>query len=119
MKAIALIVALSLAAGAAYGATVDGKWEGLVKGPDGNPSPISYLFKAKGTIVTGTVAGGGVTLPIRDGKIVGNNISFALDVEYGGRQMMFQYKGVVAPNQIKFIAQIMGQPMEILVKRAR
>jgi CubicO group peptidase (beta-lactamase class C family) len=56
----------------------DGTWTGTVKGPDGNPMEVIYIFEGMGETLIGTVStrlGGG---PFSEGKIEGNNISFAV-----------------------------------------
>jgi hypothetical protein len=114
----AALAALLLAASLAYGADIDGKWEGSVMGPNGSPSAISYTFKADGNVLTGVVTGGGTDIKIRDGKIDRSNLSFFVDVEYGGQQMTFSYSGILSKDEIKLNAEVNGQPMEIVVKRA-
>jgi hypothetical protein len=117
MKGFGFIITFLLVAGIAFGATVDGRWDGTANGQSG-PETISYKFTSDGNILTGVVLGGGTESPIRDGKIEGNKISFIVDVEYGGQKMSFPYTGIVSQDQITFNAEIMGQSMEIVVKRA-
>ncbi len=119
MKKTALVTVLLLVASYSLAATVDGRWEGTVNGTDGSPSSTVYVLKAKGNVLTGSVIGGGETIPIRDGKIQGQNISFAVDVVSNGQTLTFNYTGVVSPAHIRFKADIMGQQMEIVTKKAK
>src|SRR5512136_1327350 len=105
MKFCALTAALVLMiAGMAFGADIDGTWTGTIQGPDGGQGfPISYTFKAEGTALTGTMPGmpspdGGAAkpIPIKDGKIDGNNISFSVVFDMGGQEMKMDYKGVLS-----------------------
>jgi hypothetical protein len=117
MKYTVLAIALLLAAGFAFGADVDGKWAGTIPGMD---IPVAYTFKADGATLTGTSSGpNDTTVPIKDGKIDGNNISFTVTFDMGGQEMKLDYKGVVSPDQIKLSFDMMGQTTEIPLKRAK
>ena len=117
MKYSVLALVLLLSAGFAFAADVDGKWEGTIPGMD---IPVSYTFKADGVTLTGTSSGPENTvIPIKDGKINGNNISFTVTFDFGGQEMKIDYKGVVSPTQIKLSFDMMGQTTEILLKKAK
>jgi hypothetical protein len=117
MKYFVFAVALLLIAGIALAADVDGKWTGTVPGMD---IPVAYTFKADGATLTGTSSGpNDTTVPIKNGKIDGNNISFSVTFDMGGQEMKLDYKGVVSADQIKLSFDMMGQTTEILVKKAK
>lgn len=116
MKYTVLAIAVLLAATCAFGADVDGKWAGTIPGMD---IPVSYTFKAEGTTLTGTSSGpDNATIPIKDGKINGNNISFNVTIDMGGQEMKLEYKGVVSADGIKLTFDMMGQSTEIPLKKA-
>jgi hypothetical protein len=110
-----------LVAGFAFGADIDGKWTGSIQGMDGNNITINYTFKADGTTLTGATTGppDGKDIAIKDGKIDGNNISFSVTLDFGGQEMKMEYKGVLSGDQLKLTFDMMGQPSEILLKRAK
>jgi len=117
MKYFVFAVALLLIAGIALAADVDGKWTGTIPGMD---IPVAYTFKADGATLTGTSSGpNDTTVPIKNGKIDGNNISFSVTFDMGGQEMKLDYKGVVSADQIKLSFDMMGQTTEILVKKAK
>jgi hypothetical protein len=64
---------------------------------------LAHTFKANGNILTRTSLGGpdGKEIPFKDGKIDGNNISFAVVVDFNGQEMKFNYKGVLSGDEIK------------------
>ena len=120
MRYCVWVAGLLLAASFAFGADVDGKWTGSIQGMDGNPMTIGYTFKADGNALTGTTTGpDGKEIALKDGKIDGNNISFTVLLDFGGQEMKMEYKGVVSPDQIKLTMDMMGQPMEILLKKVK
>jgi hypothetical protein len=118
-KNILLLLFLVLFAAFSFGATIDGKWQGSVNGQDGKPSPIAYSFKANGNTLTGTVIGGGKTMPIRNGKINGQKISFVVDVDMSGQKMTFEYDGIVSAAQIKLNTHLGEQEIVIVVKKSK
>ena len=98
MRYCAFMAVMLLVAGFAFGADVDGKWTATMQ-----DMTLGYEFKAEGTTLTGTHTGPeGNVVPIKDGKIDGNNISFAYDSDgYGGMKMSFKYTGVLSGNVLK------------------
>lgn len=120
MKRFALVLALLLVAGFAFGADVDGKWTTEMPGMDGAPMKLGYSFKADGAVLTGTTTGpDGKEMAIKDGKIDGNKISFVVVISMGDQEMKLEYKGVVSPNEIKLTLDMMGQPMDMVLKKAQ
>jgi hypothetical protein len=117
MRYFMLAVGILILAGLAVAADVDGKWTGTIPGMD---IPVAYTFKADGTTLTGSSSGPeNSTIPIKDGKIDGNNISFSVTFDFGGEATKIDYKGVVSTDQIKLSFDMMGQTTEILLKKAR
>jgi hypothetical protein len=120
MRYFSLVAVLLLVAAFAFGADVDGKWTTTMPGMDGNEMTLGYTFKAEGTTLTGTHTGpDGKAIPITNGKIDGNNISFTIAIDMGGQEMKLEHKGVVSADQIKLTLDMMGQPMEMTLKRAK
>jgi hypothetical protein len=120
MRFSALVVAVLLVfAGLAFGADVDGKWTGTVSTPNGD-FPVNFTFKAEGANLNGSMLGQeNNQIPIKEGKIDGNNISFTVSLDMGGNEMKLSYKGVVAADQIKLSGEAMGTPFEFTVKKAQ
>ncbi len=116
-KVYAIVVGLMLLAAPAFAADVDGKWSGTVSTPMGD-IPVAYEFKAEGATLTGTTLGiDGGNVPIKDGKVDGNNISFNVTLDFGGMAIDLSYKGVVTPTEIKMTGDFMGMPFEFVVKK--
>ena len=99
MRIFMLTVLSMLVAGMAFAADIDGKWEGEIQGMGGSPVKISYTFKADGNTLTGmTKDMNGNDLAIQDGKIDGNDFSYALD--FGMGQPM-KFTGTVKGDTIE------------------
>lgn len=117
MRFSAIVLAILLVAAPVFAADVDGKWVGSVAGPGGE-IPVSFTFKADGDKLTGSTASpDGMEIAIKDGKVEGSNITFVVALDFGGMPFTINYKGVVAPEQIKLSADIFGQVLEVLLKK--
>ena len=119
MKLIASMLAILIVSSTVSAADVDGAWSGTISGPMGD-FPVSFTFKADGAKLTGKTMGpDGTDVPIQDGKIDGNNISFTVTFDFGGMPFMLSYKGVVSADQIKMSGDAFGMPFEFVVKKAK
>ena len=119
MKVFASVLLLLLVAVMVYAADVDGTWNGSVAGPQGE-FPVTFKFKADGAKLAGSTLGfDGSEVPINDGKIDGNTITFTVTFDFGGMPLMLSYKGLVSPDQIKMSGDAFGMPFEFLLKKAK
>ena len=117
MKTIALLVLVLLSAVPARAADVDGKWAGSLSTPNGDVA-VGFDFKSDGAMLTGSTTGpDGSAIPIKNGKIDGNKISFLVSLDFGGMPFELSYNGVVSPTEIKMTAEFAGMPFEFTVKK--
>jgi hypothetical protein len=81
-RKILITVALLLCFGAAFAwfAGISGKWNAMLKGPDGNEFPISYTFKTADSTLTGSVTSSIGTFDISDGKVKGDSLWFTAHI---------------------------------------
>jgi autotransporter translocation and assembly factor TamB len=106
----------------ALAADVTGKWTAQVPGRGGQTREQTFNFKVDGGALTGTVSGRGGDMPIAEGKIDGDTISFSQTMEFNGNSMKLVYKGTVSGDEIKFTRQRDGgdqPPQEFTAKRAQ
>jgi len=116
---VILMFVLVLAATPARAADVDGKWSGSLDTPMGAVQ-VGFNFKADGAALTGTTTGpDGAEVPIKNGKIDGNKISFVVTIDFGGMMFDLNYTGEVGPEVTKLTIDIMGMPMSFEVKKAK
>jgi hypothetical protein len=115
-----VIFILLLAAVAVFAADVSGKWVAQVPGRGGETREATFTFKVDGNQLTGSVSGRRGDVAISDGKIDGDDISFAQVMEFGGNQVKLLYKGKVSGGEIKFTRQREGgeRSVEFTAKRA-
>jgi hypothetical protein len=81
--------------------------------------PVAYEFNADGTTLTGSTMGpDGSPIPIKNGKIDGNKITFTVTLDFGGMAIDLNYTGEVSPAEIKMTGDFAGMPFEFVVKKA-
>jgi hypothetical protein len=115
---LALLAACCLTAAAA---DINGKWVAQVPGRDGQTRETSFEFKAAGESVAGTMSGRqGNQVPISDGKLSGDTLTFVVSMEMGGNPVKWNFTGKVKGEEIQFRREGgMGQPREFVAKRAK
>jgi len=118
-QVLALALGLLLLAAPAFAHDADGKWEGMVDTPMG-AIPVGFTLKTDGATVTGTSLGpDGAGVPIKNGKVEGNKVSFSVDLDFGGMAITLNYVGTAAPDKIAFVGDFMGMPFEFTVTKAK
>ena len=111
------VLGLLLLTVSAFAADIDGKWTGSIATPNGD-FPQTFNFKANGAALTGSLSiMEGMEVPIADGKIDGNNISFSVTLDFG-MPIKITYTGVVSGSDLKVKADANGMPFEFALKKA-
>jgi hypothetical protein len=111
-----LIAALAMTASAA---DVAGTWKASIETPNGS-FESTFVFKVDAGKVTGTVNSGPMgEAAISEGKLEGEDISFAIVQTYNGNEFKISYKGKVSGNEMKLTIQVpnMEQTFEITAKK--
>ena len=97
-------------AGAVLAAVISGSWSGTMQMGD-NPFTLTYAFKQDGEKLTGTVTGPqGDPLPLNDGKVMGDKVSFFVQVDMGGNPTKFASTGVIKGDEISLTTKAEGGP---------
>jgi hypothetical protein len=96
---LATAVLCVIFAGAVLAADISGNWSGTMQMGD-NPLDLTFVFKQDGEKLTGTVATPSGDLPLSDGKVVGDKISFFVQADMGGTPVKFISSGVVKGDEI-------------------
>jgi len=119
---LSIAALICLGALALSAADIDGKWVAQMPGRGGETRETTFNFKADGDKLTGTISGPRGDREISDGKITGDEISFAMVMpgRQGGGEMKMVYKGKVSGNEIKFTVQREGgdRTFEFVAKKA-
>lgn len=111
MRFFSVALCLFLVAGFAFSADIDGKWTGQYNSGMGDPMQMDFTFKAEGTTLTGTAPGGpGATIPLKDGKIDGNKVSFTVETAMNDTPLKFNYKGVLSGDSLELNFEMAGMP---------
>ena len=73
-----------------------GHWLASARGPNGQTRETSLWLKAEGDALTGYMSSNQGDEPIAEGKISGNDVSFAIIRDYYGEERKTQYSGTVS-----------------------
>ena len=116
---MSVMLGLLLLATPALAHDADGKWEGTDETPMG-AIPVGVDLKTDGAALTGTSLGpDGAGIPIKNGKVDGNKVSFTVDLDFGGMAISLTYVGTASPDKIAFTGDFMGMPFEFTVTKAK
>jgi len=80
-------------------ADISGTWTGMMSFGD-NQIPLTYVFKQDGAKLTGTVASPNGDLPLQEGKVDGDKLSFFVMVDMGGNPTKFVGAGTLKGEEI-------------------
>lgn len=114
-----LVAALVLVLGsvAALAADFNGKWSANVDSPMGVQA-VTFDFHIDGTKLTGKVISPMGEDAISEGKVDGDNISFAQVVKFNDNELKLVYTGKADGDTIKFTRQVGDfPPTEFVAKR--
>lgn len=79
--------------GVALAGDVTGIWTGTLIDGNGDPLDVSFRFAQKGATLTGKMYGDNESTPIKDVKVVGDQITFSVTTELNGQISTFEYTG--------------------------
>ena len=101
-----------------FGADVAGKWKATAEGPNG-AMERTFDLKVEGDKLTGeTVSSFAGKSQILEGKVNGDQITFKINVNFGGNEMQVAYKGkVVSKDEMKLTAEVGENTIEWAAKR--
>jgi hypothetical protein len=105
----------------AFAADVTGNWSAQIADQSGNNITINYTFKQDGTKLTGTVTGPGGDLPIQEGKVEEDKISFNVTFDGGNGAMKVGNKGTIKGEEITMTIEVNGQTFgaPVTLKKAK
>ena len=101
---LACAVLMTVLAGAALAADITGNWTGST-----DQFTVTFAFKQDGEKLTGNVTGPqGEPLPISDGKVQGDKVSFTVKVDMGGNSMTIAHEGTIKGDEITLTTKVEG-----------
>lgn len=117
----AVAVAVAMFAVAVQAADVTGKWTGQVPARDGATREATFTLKQDGEKLTGSMTGPQGDIELKDGAVKGDDVSFNVELSFGGNSVKMAYKGKVAGEEMKLTRTREGAPAspEFTLKRAK
>jgi len=104
----------ALFAAAAFAADINGRWEGSISGPNGDIQ-IAFNFKVDGAKLTGTVESPNGDIPIEDGKVEGDHLSFKTHFD----DNEVNHEGTISGDTIQLNVEGPWGKSEMTLKRAK
>ncbi|MEO8595642.1 MAG: hypothetical protein ABI759_20150 [Candidatus Solibacter sp.] len=120
MKAIRILSLMAIFAVMAL-ADATGTWKAAIETPNGAMEQ-TFKLKVEGDKLTGTMTMGEMGEgAISEGKIEGDNVSFAVVRDFNGNQLRINYKGKVAGDEMKLAGEVVGmdRTFEMTAKRSK
>jgi hypothetical protein len=121
-KALLAVVFFAFASVALLAADFNGKWTATVESPRGTQT-LTFDLHVDGAKLTGTVTTPRGEIAISDGKIDGDNISFATVMNRDGNEFKIVYTGKTVGDTIKFTRQFGAAgdrpPQEFIATRVK
>jgi hypothetical protein len=101
---LACAVLMTAMAGVALAADITGNWTG-----SSDQFSLKFVLKQDGETLTGNVIGPqGDPLPISDGKVQGDKVSFTVKVDMGGNSMKVSHEGTIKGDEISLTTKVEG-----------
>jgi hypothetical protein len=117
-KILWLVVAMLTFTLALSAADISGKWTAQVPGRSGQMREVTFMLKASGEGLTGTMSGRNGDIQIADGRVSGDSISFSVTQEFGGNSVKQTFSGKVTGGEIMFKREGgQGGAIEFVAKR--
>ena len=118
-KILWLAVSLLTFTLALWSADISGKWTAQVPGRSGQMREVTFMLKASGEGLTGTMSGRNGDIPIADGRVSGDNVSFSVTQDRGGNSVKQTFSGKVTGGEIMFKREGgQGEPIQFVAKKA-
>jgi hypothetical protein len=121
MKSLWVLVLMAVFSLTVLAADASGTWKASIETPNG-AMENTFTFKVEGDKLTGTITMGQMGEgPISEGKVDGDNVSFAVVREFNGNEFRINYKGKVAGDEMKLTGEVVGRDrtFEMTAKRAK
>jgi hypothetical protein len=116
---VVLTVLLAITSLVLLAADIDGTWTAETQGK-GGPVTQKLVLKADGKVLKGNYDNGRGAADIAEGMVEGNNFSFKVNRDFGGKQVTQEMKGVVnSKTELKLTTQGKQGPQDITFKKAQ
>jgi hypothetical protein len=101
LRILSLIALLGVFSFVAAAADPSGTYKAEMPGRNGATQTITITLKADGSTLTGNIANARGEMPISDGKVDGDNISFSQKMNMQGNEIVMKWKGKVDGDTLK------------------
>jgi hypothetical protein len=108
-----MLMLILIFTGLCLASDIDGKWNGKIRGPEGDME-LTFNFKVAGDTLSGTVSSPMGDMPIANGRVQGGKFSF--DVNVGDMTIRHWCRMSADSISMKYTG-MQGDTMQIFLKR--
>src|SRR5262245_20077143 len=101
-RPLSLLAAIALLCGIAAAADLSGAWTGQMPTRNGETRDVTFKLKQDAGALTGTMSAFDNDVPIKEGKVEGDNLSFNVTLEFNGNSFKILFTGVAKGDRIEF-----------------
>jgi hypothetical protein len=105
LKSFLATILAAFACTTAFASSVEGKWKATFNTQMGTQN-YTYEFHLDGSKVTGTATNDRGPIPIAEGKLDGDTITFVEPLSFDGNNIRIEYTGNVDGDKIKFTRKV-------------
>ena len=95
----------------------EGTWRAEFSDPAGEQRRITFRFKVSQNRLDGTVLIRRESLPIEDGEVRGENLSFQVTLSVGGMDLQLLYRGRLQGDTLHLVQETRGGTRELTAQR--
>lgn len=114
-KTLFAVLLLALTSVYALAADIDGKWTG----EGGRGGTQTLTLKADGAKLGGTIGTQMGEMNISDGKVDGNKVSFAINLEFNGNSISQKFSGTLEGDELRMTVEGGRGTRNVVFKRAK
>ena len=114
---LSIVVALPLFSLLLAGHPAEGSWKAEFTDPRGNQRSVTFRFKVSEDRLDGTVVLGRESIPIEDGEVEGEALSFRVTLPVGEMDLELLYKGRLQGDTLHLVQETRGGTRELTARR--
>ena len=114
---LSVVVALTLLFPLLAGHPAEGSWKAEFSDPRGNQRSVTFRFKVSEGRLDGTVVLGRESLPIEDGEVEGETLSFRVTLPVGEMDLELLYRGRLQGDTLHLVQDTRGGTRELTAQR--
>ena len=114
---LSVVVAFTLLSPLLAGHPAEGSWKAEFTDPRGNQRSVIFRFKVSGARLAGSFVLGRESMPIEDGEVEGETLSFRVTLSVGEMDLELLYRGRLQGDTLHLVQETRGGTRELTARR--